>query len=1212
MRRLYTLFLVVFFFLTTGTPASAFFEVGQLTQVVYHADTNEVVTDLLINVGSDDFLNNDAPLQLAPPGTVRVGGADSHFPDGISWKDLRLSFFTEYNDDLTFFEFYISTSNPTAPEDINESAYWGAHAGIQQTMTGARDTYASGERSVVYLTNALETHGYILNARMQKPGSYSSLLNSNTGGGEASLETLDTSGGYVDMYLYHYRIDETHPDSFYLVRGNGVDYAATMRLNADGSTILNPVVVIEDNDGDGVDDASDNCPDVANDDQINTDVDLVGGDAMGDACDDDDDADGMSDAYEEIHSGVLDRTDPSDREEDPDEDGILNYQEYLSGQSDPNDSNDAPTRPSANAGDDQTVSSGSTVALDGTGSTEGSNSITTYSWTWTQISGDDAPITIDTALASPTFQSPGVGTAQAVKVYEFALTVTDVYGIASAQTDTVTITVESSGENTPPGAPSLNSPANDPESACQYASPDRRPTLVVNDAADIDGDALHYIFEVYADEGLQDFLFDSGWISEADDDDDGATEEFKAWQVVDPLESNKFYYWRVRACDAQAEDGCESATAVNLGPWMESAKVFINVENDPPPVPVLNQPVVGSSVGSLQPEFEVVNAAYANDTDAFDTYTYEFQVAESDDFTTLLYQTDSPVTEQTGGNISTTKWAVPAELSEDAGYYWRARALDDGGGIHTPAAGDWSDPASFLINTDNNDPTKPVIHTPQSGDAITAQPAILSVRNATDADPQDSLVYTFEVVSVVGDAEPDFTSEAVMRYEETEQQDYTQVLLENLVENTRYYWRVRVTDGQAISQSETVWFIMNTSNDPPGVPEAYNPESGSIVSNLAPTLAILPVTDPDDLNVTYLFELFEGSDWEAPIVSSDAAYTSTDWSVTGLKNHTEYFWTVTASDGRGGETISDHFKFTTRANFVKPSVPTINNPFAGGTVDTLKPTLSVNVSEDEDTPELTYRFELAGSPVWTDPLFEVEITAVTDDLIVSASVSNTLEDGKTYYWRVRTGDGEHLSDWMPTASFTVNVSGFYTPIEVVPVLSEIAYAAVEEDQTFEVKQTVTTGEGEELNGLEGVCLVIASGTLETDVNIMIGEALRGPGLPVDKKALGNVIFFGPYGDSFTQPVSGRIPYVADGESATTAAASVDADIQLLNYDAVQGEWVIVDAAYDADEEEFVFDIDTMSLYTLAQTVDRTTPQPTDGGDGDSSGGGGCFILSIAP
>jgi hypothetical protein len=83
-----------------------------------------------------------------------------------------------------------------------------------------------------------------------------------------------------------------------------------------------------DDDDDNVDDPVDNCPSMANPDQLNTDF-----DPLGDICDPDDDNDGMPDTWE-IQQG-LDSKNSWDRDRDADSDGFTNLQEYLFG-SDPN------------------------------------------------------------------------------------------------------------------------------------------------------------------------------------------------------------------------------------------------------------------------------------------------------------------------------------------------------------------------------------------------------------------------------------------------------------------------------------------------------------------------------------------------------------------------------------------------------------------------------------------------------------------------------------------------------------------------------------------------------------------------------------------------------------------------------------------------------------------------------------------------------------
>lgn len=76
-----------------------------------------------------------------------------------------------------------------------------------------------------------------------------------------------------------------------------------------------------DTDGDGLTDSVDNCVRIANSDQQNND-----GDNFGDACDNDDDNDGMPDWWEKRYG--LDPFDPADADDDPDMNGLTNLEEF--------------------------------------------------------------------------------------------------------------------------------------------------------------------------------------------------------------------------------------------------------------------------------------------------------------------------------------------------------------------------------------------------------------------------------------------------------------------------------------------------------------------------------------------------------------------------------------------------------------------------------------------------------------------------------------------------------------------------------------------------------------------------------------------------------------------------------------------------------------------------------------------------------------------
>ena len=91
--------------------------------------------------------------------------------------------------------------------------------------------------------------------------------------------------------------------------------------------------------------------------------------------------------------------------------------------------------PTANAGSNQTVAEGTTVTLDGTGSTDPDDGIATY--LWEQTAGTAVTLT-PTTTGQAVFVAPNVGTAGASLT--FRLTVTDNGGLKSTSTCVVNIT----------------------------------------------------------------------------------------------------------------------------------------------------------------------------------------------------------------------------------------------------------------------------------------------------------------------------------------------------------------------------------------------------------------------------------------------------------------------------------------------------------------------------------------------------------------------------------------------------------------------------------------------------------------------------------------------------------------------------------------------------------------------------------------------------
>jgi hypothetical protein len=132
--------------------------------------------------------------------------------------------------------------------------------------------------------------------------------------------------------------------------------------------------------------------------------------------------------------------------------------------------------PVANAGANQTVTSGTTVTLNGTASSDSDGTIASYAWT--QTAGAAVTLTNPTA-SQPTFPAPAVAGAIALT---FSLVVTDNRGSASPAA-TVTVTVNPAGGNgtiigqiTFARVPFRPRTAGNPNAGLDYANPVQQPS----------------------------------------------------------------------------------------------------------------------------------------------------------------------------------------------------------------------------------------------------------------------------------------------------------------------------------------------------------------------------------------------------------------------------------------------------------------------------------------------------------------------------------------------------------------------------------------------------------------------------------------------------------------------------------------------------------------------------------------------------------------
>src|SRR3990172_3360118 len=158
--------------------------------------------------------------------------------------------------------------------------------------------------------------------------------------------------------------------------------------------------------------------------------------------------------------------------------------------------------------------------------------------------------------------------------------------------------------NDPPTAPITTSPTDGTEVSALT------PTLTVTDATDPDSANLTYNYDVALDPDFITIVTSTTGVSQGS----GTT----SWQTPG-LTENTWYYWR-----AQADDW------LDVGPWSQTARFFVNTTNEAPTKPVIISPADGATIPALSTDITVSNST---DLDS-PVITYSFEVDTVNSFDT--------------------------------------------------------------------------------------------------------------------------------------------------------------------------------------------------------------------------------------------------------------------------------------------------------------------------------------------------------------------------------------------------------------------------------------------------------------------------------------------------------------------------------------------------------------------------------------------------
>ena len=244
----------------------------------------------------------------------------------------------------------------------------------------------------------------------------------------------------------------------------------------------------------------------------------------------------------------------------------------------------------------------------------------------------------------------------------------------------------------------------------------------------------------------------------------------------------------------------------------------------------------------------------------------------------------------------------------------------------------------------------------------------------------------------------------------------------------------------------------------PSAPSLAGPAEGSDVLTFTPLLSVNNASDPNDDKLTYEFELYGDSALSQLVASSDLLTEgtgTTSWTVPlALTENQTYYWRARAYDNwLYGPWMAASFRVNTVDD--PPTAPLISSPADGSQIATYTPVLVVNNATDPDSPSLTYNFDVALDPGFTQivatttGILSSQTSTLSSSGTTSWQVPTNLVENTTYYWRAQADDWIMTGPWSTTATFFVNTTNEppTVPVILAPANGSII-AALEADITI--------------------------------------------------------------------------------------------------------------------------------------------------------------------
>ena len=454
-----------------------------------------------------------------------------------------------------------------------------------------------------------------------------------------------------------------------------------------------------------------------------------------------------------------------------------------------------------------------------------------------------------------------------------------------------------------------------------------------------------------------------------DDDGDGMPDTCEVDNGLDPLDP----------ADAILDPDGDGRT--NLQECLDETDVAVY---EGPSAPINTLPVEGGISALESPELVIVNSV----SPVGDTLTYTFEVY-LDEALTLPVASQSSVP----SGAANTQWTVSPSLLDGDAVYWRAAATD------SFIQGAWSPITSFIVDTEGEGPTVPIVVFPLLGQTMRTGEETLEWEESTSPEGLP-LEYDVEVYDSAG---LQLITGGVVSGDDAGDGEAWLIDVP-LAEDTLYSWRVRARDpaGRSSAFSDREVFGYETVNAPPTQPLFISPLDGEDVATQQPEFRVSGSVDLEGAEVTYRLDIDTGPSFQT---ADSMTFTrqpggANEWLVAlseedvSLTENTVWYARVEATDVEGQSSASDMISFYVRGTNEAPPVPQLLRPLPNE-VTTENPTLVVTMVTDPDDDVVSYEFVVSDTP---DPTTAVSTISNTR----SYEVNQPLTGG--YYWTVRAVD----------------------------------------------------------------------------------------------------------------------------------------------------------------------------------------------------------------